>query len=433
MEHFTYLTGFGNHFETEALAGALPRHQNSPQKHPLGLYAEQLTGSAFTAPRERSLKTWLYKIRPSVVQGTFKEKPHNTWVTTERTAKLKRIPDALRWGAFLPEDKGAKDFWESLFTLCVNGSAELRHGGAIHMFACNSSMAKKYAYNADAEMMIVPYLGELKIATECGAITIGPKSIAVIPRGMKFKVDLLSSEARGYALENFGAPFQLPGLGPIGANGLAAGRDFETPVAAYEDLSGAFELLTRYGGVNWSAPLSHSPLDTVAWHGNYVPYRYNLTHFNTIGTVSFDHPDPSIFTVLTSPTHTPGTPNFDFVIFPERWMVAENTFRPPYYHRNTMSEFMGLISGQYDAKETGFVPGGASLHNCMTGHGPDADAFTKATEKELVPEKQKSTLAFMWESVFPYGTTEQALSIETCDFQYTQCWQNLPKLFRNSP
>lgn len=430
MKPLAYLTGFGNHFETESLPGALPQHRNSPQKPPFGLYPEQLTGSSFTAPRGANLKTWLYKIRPSVIQGRFTEAPHSTWKTTEQTAVLKRPPDALRWGAFQATASNPKDFWDSLFTLCVNGSAELRSGGAIHMFVCNASMLKKYAYNADAEMMIVPYLGELKISTECGVLTIGPKSIAVIPRGMKFKVDLLSAEARGYALENFGAPFQLPGLGPIGANGLAASRDFETPVAAYEDLSGDCTLQARYLGANWCAPLSHSPLDTVAWHGNYAPYRYDLTHFNTIGTVSFDHPDPSIFTVLTSPTNTPGTANFDFVIFPERWMVAEDTFRPPYYHRNTMSEFMGLIEGQYDAKEVGFVPGGASLHNCMTGHGPDADSFLKATETDLRPHKQQNTLAFMWESVFPYAVTSQALAIKSLQSNYVDCWQSLPRLFK---
>jgi homogentisate 1,2-dioxygenase len=394
MAPLQYQTGFGNDFSSEAILGALPKLQNSPQKPPLGLYPEQLSGSPFTAPRTRSLRTWLYKTKPSVAQGRFTETLHPTWTAHQSTSKMDHRPDALRWAAHpMPSQK--IDFWDSLFTYCLNGSAAQRTGGAIHLYACNLSMQNRYATNADAEMMIVPQQGELKIFTECGILTVAPKSIAVIPRGMKFRVELLSSEARGYVCENFGATYQLPDLGPIGANGLAAPRDFESPVAAYEDLSGDFELVSRYLGRTWTAPIAHSPLNAVAWHGNYVPYRYDLTRFNTIGTVSFDHPDPSIFTVLTSPTHTPGTANFDFVIFPERWMVAENTFRPPYYHRNTMSEFMGLIEGNYDAKEGGFLPAGASVHNCMTGHGPDATAFQMATAKGLVPEKQTNTLAFI--------------------------------------
>ncbi len=426
-----YQHGFGNHFESEARPGALPLGQNSPQKVPLGLFAEQFNGSAFTAPRNRNFKSWLYKIRPSVIQGKFEEVGHATWISDSKRGKVIHTPQALRFHPYPAANSKKIDFMDSLFTYAINGSYETNTGCAIHLYAFNQSMINRYAYNADAEMMIIPESGEIIVHTELGALELSPLLIGVIPRGMKFKVELKSANARGYVCENFGSPFQLPELGPIGANGLAHPRDFEIPVAAFETLAGDFELLTRYQGSIWRASIKHSPLDTVAWHGTLAPYRYDLRKFNTINTVSYDHPDPSIFTVLTSASAVPGTANIDFAIFPPRWMVAENTFRPPYYHRNVMNEFMGLITGAYDAKEEGFKPAGASIHNCFTGHGPDADGFIKASSGELKPQKYENTMAFMWESHYPFAATEQALKKPNLlEENYFECWQKLPVQFK---
>jgi homogentisate 1,2-dioxygenase len=431
MEKISYQHGFANHFETEARLGALPKGQNSPQTVAFGLYAEQLSGAPFTAPRHRNLKSWLYKIHPSAKHGVFEEVGHATWISDTARGKVIKTPQALRFHPYPEADeKNPKDFMESLFTYTLNGNPYQASGCAIHLYAFNRSMKDRYLYNADGEMMIVPESGEMVVHTELGALELSPLFIGVIPRGMKFRVELKSKTARGYVCENFGMPFQLPELGPIGANGLANPRDFETPVAQYEDLEGEFELFTRYQASLWRASITHSPLDVVAWHGNYAPYRYDLRKFNTMNTVSFDHPDPSIFTVLTSASAVPGTANIDFVIFPPRWMVAENTFRPPYYHRNIMNEFMGLITGQYDAKAEGFKPAGASLHNCFTAHGPDAEGYKKASQGELKPQRYDSTMAFMFESMYAFWPTEQVMRSPLHDSKYSDCWQNLPKQFK---
>jgi len=291
-------------------------------------------------------------------------------------------------------------------------------------------MQGRYFYNADGELLIVPQLGRLRLLTELGVIEIEPQQIAVIPRGVRFRVELPDGQARGYVCENFGALLKLPDLGPIGSNGLANPRDFETPQAAFENLEGTFELIAKFGGQLWRADIDHSPLDVVAWHGNYAPYRYDLRRFNTIGSISHDHPDPSIFLVLHSPSDTAGTSNMDFAIFPPRWLVAQDTFRPPWFHRNIASEFMGLIHGAYDAKAEGFVPGGASLHNCMSGHGPDAATFDKASAADLsTPDVIKDTMAFMFETRGVIRPTAQAMDAAHRQPGYQQCWKGLKANF----
>src|ERR1700744_1427108 len=234
--------------------------------------------------------------------------------------------------------------------------------------------------------------------------------MCVLPRGLKYRVELLDHSVRGYICENYGQPFRLPELGPIGSNGLANARDFLTPVAAFEDVAKPTRLVEKFQNGLWATTLDHSPLDVVAWHGNFAPYKYDLARFNVINTVSFDHPDPSIFTVLTSPSDTPGVANCDFVIFPPRWMVAEQTFRPPWFHRNVMSELMGLVHGVYDAKAEGFVPGGPSLHHCISAHGPDVASWKGASEAELKPHKIDNTLAFMFESRWVFRPTAWAMT-----------------------
>jgi homogentisate 1,2-dioxygenase len=426
-----YQSGFGNEFATEALPGVLPTGQNSPQKVPYGLYAEQLSGTAFTAPRHANRRSWLYRIRPAAVHKPFKPLPasrfHNDFDAVAAT------PNQLRWSP-TPIPTAPTDFVDGLFTMGGNGSAENHTGLGIHMYAANRSMQGRFFYDADGELLIVPQAGRLLLMTELGVLGVGPLEIAVIPRGIRFSVTLLDDSARGYVAENFGASLRLPELGPIGSNSLANARDFLYPVAAYEDQTGKFELVAKFQGRLWSAEIGHSPLDVVGWHGNHAPYKYDLTRFNTIGSISYDHPDPSIFTVLTSQSDTPGTANMDFVIFPPRWLVAEHTFRPPWFHRNVASEFMGLITGVYDAKEGGekggFAPGGASLHNCMSGHGPDAASYEKAIASDTQkPHHVADTMAFMFEARSVIRPTQQALESKQLQGDYYECWQGIRKHF----
>lgn len=422
-----YQSGFGNYFESEAMRGALPLGQNSPQKGPFGLYAEQLSGSAFTEPRSLNQKSWFYRIQPSVSQGAFQPIDQSPFWAYE-TAKP-CPPHPMRWDA-LEIPKQPTNFLQSWHTVAVNGSLALRQGSAVHLYAFNEAMKQDYFYNADGDLLFVPENGALVFFTEFGRLVAEPGEIAVIQRGIKFQIEPKGPAARGYICENFGQHFVLPERGPIGANGLANNRDFLTPTAAYEEKNTPCKLMAKFMGRLWSADLDHSPLDVVAWHGNYAPYKYDLKKFNTMGSISYDHPDPSIFTVMTSPSGQVGVANIDFVIFPERWMAAENTFRPPYYHRNVMSEYMGLIKGVYDAKEKGFVPGGGCLHNCMTAHGPEADVFAKASNAELKPQKYENTLAFMFESSLVYQPTEFALKTKLLQKDYYKCWDGLKKNFK---
>ncbi len=429
MKAGEYLSGFGNHLVSEAEEGAIPRGQNSPQVVNLGLYAEQLTGSSFVMPRHENLRSWLYRIRPSVLHSKFKRRDNKLLRSRPFTEEVP-TPDQLRWDPFDLPVKDKVDFISSLAPLVGNGDYGSVRGAAIHIYAANASMEDSFFYNSDGDFLIVPQLNSLVIATEFGVIEAAPGEIVVLPRGIKFQVKLPQHEARGYVLENYGPPFRLPGLGPIGANGLANPRDFLAPTAAYTKKEGRFTLINKFCGNLFEAQLEHSPLDVVGWHGNYFPYKYDLALFNVINTVSFDHPDPSIFTVLTSPSEIPGTANIDFVIFPPRWMVADNTFRPPYYHRNIMSEYMGLIHGVYDAKEEGFLPGGGSLHNCMTAHGPDRDTFEKASQVKLQPVYQGNTLAFMFESSLVFAPTTLAITTKHRQEDYLSCWRGLPVNFK---
>jgi homogentisate 1,2-dioxygenase len=415
-----YLSGFGNEHATEAVAGALPQGQNSPQRAPLGLYAEQISGTAFTAPRTQNRRSWFYRIRPSAEHKPYR-RIDNGRLRHAPFGEAEPTPNRLRWNP-LPIPDAPTDFVAGLVTMGGNG------GVGIHLYAANRSMGRVF-YDADGELLIVPQQGRLRLATEFGIIEAAPGEIAVVPRGVKFRVELPDGSARGYVCENYAALFRLPDLGPIGSNGLANPRDFLTPVAAFEDRDEKTEVVAKFEGNLWATELDRSPLDVVAWHGNYAPYKYDLARFMAIGTVSFDHPDPSIFTVLTSPSETPGTANVDFVIFPPRWMVAEGTFRPPWFHRNVMNEFMGLIRGVYDAKAEGFVPGGASLHNCMSAHGPDAATFEKASSDALKPVKLADTLAFMFETRLVIRPTSFALESDIRQPDYDSVWQGFRKLF----
>lgn len=409
-----YQYGFGNYHASEAIADALPAEQNSPQQCPFGLYAEQISGSAFTEPRHTNRHSWLYRLLPSVVQHDYI--PYHRSIITPFMSK--QAPNPMRW-APLKKPEHQQDFIDGLFHLAGHQNLQT------FIYQCNLSMTHRYFSSYDGELLFVPYEGKIGLQTELGRLDIAPGMIAVIPRGIKFKVTLLTSKAAGYLCENAGKPLALPSLGLIGANGLANPRHFFYPTASYEQLEQPQELVCQYQQSTWLAKIDHSPLNVVAWHGNYAPYAYDLSLFNTINSVSFDHPDPSIFTVLSSESNTPGVANLDFVIFPERWMVAEHTFRLPYYHRNIMNELMGLIHGQYDAKEDNFTVGGISIHNAMTPHGPDANSYIKASTQPLKPEQYKNTLAFMFESNLPWLVTERAMNHPSRELTYSHCWKNL--------
>uniref|UniRef100_H3CRU8 Homogentisate 1,2-dioxygenase n=2 Tax=Tetraodon nigroviridis TaxID=99883 RepID=H3CRU8_TETNG len=434
MAGLKYMSGFGNEFSSEdpRCPGSLPEGQNSPQACPYGLYAEQLSGSAFTCPRPANKRSWLYRILPSVKHKPFAAVSCGN--LTEDWDEVEPDPNQLRWLPFsIPKPTEKKvDFVSGLHTICGAGDARSRNGIGVHVYACNASMADRCFNNSDGDFLIVPQQGEILITTEFGKMLVEPNEICVIQQGMRFSVDVFGA-TRGYILEVYGAHFELPDLGPIGANGLANPRDFQCPVAWYEDrrVATGYTVINKYQGKLFACQQDFSPFNVVAWHGNYTPYKYNLDDFMVINCVAFDHADPSIFTVLTAKSTRPGVAVADFVIFPPRWGVADRTFRPPYYHRNCMSEFMGLIKGHYEAKEEGFQPGGASLHSIMTPHGPDADCFEKNSTAELKPERvADGTMAFMFESSFSMAVTKWGL--QTCqklDKNYHRCWEDLRSHF----
>ncbi len=427
LSDLRYLSGFGNEHESEAVPGALPAGRNSPQRAPLGLYAEQLSGTAFTQPRAVNRRTWVYRITPSASHPALR-RIGNGLLRTAPFRDAPPDPNRLRWDP-LPLPDGPTDFVEGLYTVGGNGDAATHCGISIHWYRANRSMTDRYFVDNDGELLLVPQQGRLRLHTELGVLAVVPGEIAVVPRGIRFRVVLLDDAARGYICENHGAMLTLPERGPIGANGLANERDFLAPIAAYEDRTGTVQVVTKFGGNLWAADYDHSPLDVVGWHGDYVPYKYDLRRFNTMGTVSYDHPDPSIYTVLTAPTDTPGLANIDFAIFPPRWLVGEDTFRPPWFHRNIMSEFMGLVTGVYDAKAEGFLPGGASLHNCFSSHGPDAATYATASTAELAPQKVADTLAFMFETRWVIVPTEHALHAAHRQPDYDAVWAGLPRSF----
>jgi homogentisate 1,2-dioxygenase len=434
-EPLRYQSGFANEFASEAVDGSLPRGRNSPQRVAHGLYAELLSGTAFTAPRAENRRSWLYRRRPSVGAGAY-EPLEQRWLKSGAKGGVEAAPDPMRWHPIeIPDPRTEPlDFVDGLRTIVVNGDPDEQRGMAAHLALVNCSMQRAFV-DADGELLLVPQQGRLVITTELGVLEVSPGEIALLPRGMAFRI-AVDGPSRVYVCENYGAPFRLPELGPIGSNGLANARDFLAPVAAFEAATaqapafedapqGGIEIVRKYGGRLWRARSASTPFDVVAWHGNLAPLKYDTKNFMTLGSISFDHPDPSIFTVLTSPSDTPGTANCDFVIFPPRWLVAEDTFRPPWYHRNVMSEFMGLVYGQYDAKPEGFKPGGASLHNAMVPHGPDAEAFERASSGTLAPHKLEDTLAFMFESRWRFHPTEFALRGGALDAQYADCWSGL--------
>ncbi len=428
----SYMPGFGNDFETEALPGGLPQGQNSPQKCNYGLYAEQLSGTAFTAPRGQNERTWCYRIRPSVKHVTrFAKTDLPLWKTAPHI-----LPDIISLGQYrwdpIPHGENLT-YLTGMRTITTAGDVNTQVGMASHIYLITDSMVDEYFYSADSELLIVPQEGRLRFCTELGVIDVEPKEIAIIPRGLVYRVEVLEGPCRGFVCENYGQKFDLPSRGPIGANCMANPRDFKCPVAAFEDRQVRSRVVIKWCGQFHETFIDHSPLDIVAWHGNYCAYKYDLRTYSPVGAILFDHPDPSIFTVLTAPSGIEGTANIDFVLFRDRWMVAEHSFRPPWYHKNIMSELMGNIFGIYDAKPKGFVPGGMSLHNCMLPHGPDRQAFEGASNAVLGPEKLEETMSFMFETRFPQHLTEFAALVAPLQDDYIDCWATLEKKFDGTP
>jgi homogentisate 1,2-dioxygenase len=425
----SYQTGFGNDFETEAEPGALPVGQNSPQIPPYGLFSELISGTTFSAPRALNRRTYVFRIRPSVVHGNFELYPSQRVLSAPLTTPAH--PNQIRWNTFaFPEE--SRDFIDGLMTICGNGAVNLQVGMAIHAYACNISMKQRAFSNADGEFLVIPQLGRLRLTTELGIMDCGPGEFAVIPRGIKFRVDIKDSQARGFVCENYGLPFRLPDLGLIGSTGLASAYDFRVPVAAYEDLDLETELVHKFGGNLWMARLNHSPFDVVAWRGNNAPFKFDMGRFAAVGAVSVDHLDPSIYCALTSPSDSVAGGNADFMILPARWVVAEHTFRPPGFHRNCVAEFLGIVTGKHDSKSRGFPPGGASLHNTWAAHGPDVETIEKARIAELLPQRLNDTLVFMFESRFPLQVTAAAFETPERQRDYRECWSGFVKRFPGS-
>ena len=428
-----YMPGFGNDFETESLEGALPEGQNSPQRCNYGLYGEQLSGTAFTAPQAQNERTWCYRIRPSVKHANRYEKIQNPyWISAPNIDQDIVSLGQYRWDP-VPHSDLSLNWITGMRTMTTAGDVNTQVGMAAHIYLVNTSMIDDYFYSADSELLVVPQEGSLRFHTELGIIDLEPKEIGLLPRGLLYRVEVINGPCRGFVCENYGQKFEMPNRGPIGANCLANRRDFKTPVAAFEDRETPSTVTIKWCGQFHKTEIEHSPLDVVAWHGNYAPCKYNLKNFCPVGSILFDHPDPSIYTVLSAPSGIFGTANIDFVLFRERWQVAENTFRPPWYHKNVMSELMGNIYGQYEAKPEGFVPGGTSLHNMMLPHGPDNDAFERASNSELKPTKMENTMSFMFETRFPQHLTNFAAKLAPLQDNYIDCWQDIKKKFDGTP
>jgi homogentisate 1,2-dioxygenase len=422
----TYQAGFGNQHASEAIVGALPIGRNSPQRHPLGLYTEQISGTSFTAPRADNRRTWVYRIFPSAAsQGKFDRIESALLPTTRMQAEA--TPNRHRWERW-PIPSAPIDFVAGLTPIAISGRAEDLEGVTIYSFAINRSMFRRVFTSVDGELLIIPQTGKLHILTELGALQVDPGEIILIPRGIRFSVRVESDSASGYVCENFGASFRLPELGLIGANGLANARDFLAPTAQYENDANPVECVMKFGGALWTCQLRRSPFDVVAWHGNLVPYKYSLWNFNALNSVTYDHSDPSIFTVLTSPSAIPGVANSDFAALPPRWSVSEGTFRPPWFHRNVMSEFVISLFGPPEARGSHYQVQSAHLHNCMGAHGPDPEVFSRASSVDLKPTREES-LGVMFESRLSFRVTDQAMNAANHVSNYSDNWAGMPVLF----
>ena len=416
-----YQQGFGGELSSEAVVGVLPIGQNSPQVLPHGLLHEIVSGTTFTAPRALNRRTHVYRIRPSASPSELKRLQSTKFTSAPLTGEPD--PNPIRWNAFTVPT-AEQDFVDGIVTLCANGSVALQTGIAVHIYLANRSMVDRAFSNADGELLVLPQAGKLRVVTEYGVLDVSPGELALIPRGCKFRVELLSPEARGFVCENYGVPFRLPELGLIGSTGQANAWDFQVPVAAFEDHEKTTQLIHKFGGRLWAADLDHSPFDIVAWRGNYLPCKYDMCRFMVLGAVAFDHAEPSVYCALTSPSDSVAGPNADFMILPPRWLVAEHTFRPATFHRNCVGEFLAVIS---DASEGKRADDG-SLHNNWAPHGPSA-AVVDAARTEQQPPMRLERLAFMIESRYAFCVSEYAREAPERDLRYLNHWAGFMNKF----
>ncbi|KAK0434287.1 homogentisate 1,2-dioxygenase [Armillaria borealis] len=407
---YKYQVGFGNRFASEAIPGILPQGQNHPQKNKYGLYMEGMTGSPFVAPRPQNLHAFMYRIRPSLDHKKFVRLPDSPDMESNflpTNPKVHISPTQLNWAPPpFPSSKDEVDFIAGLKTIGGNGEPTAREGLALHIYLANADMKNKAFCDSDGDMLVVPQQGRLDVQTEFGRMMVRPGELMVIQKGMKFKVSLPDGPSRGYVQEIFGSHFELPDLGPIGGHGMANPRDFEVPLASFEIDETSWE--GKIGGQLFSAAQDHIPFDVVAWQGNYVPYKYAMEKFIFVGSVSKDHLDPSVFTVLTAKSKATGIPLVEILTVSERWNVASDTFRPPYYHRNNATEILCFISGERGGR---YVPGGIVLQTVFCPHGPPPEVHKAAIVAELKPERiSKGSMAIAIETPMILSMTDYAMN-----------------------
>ncbi|GLI78307.1 hypothetical protein PoHVEF18_006618 [Penicillium ochrochloron] len=399
-DKFKYLNGFNGYHQSEAAEGVIPLVINIPQKSKYGLHTERISGSSFTAPRKDSKQTWLYRLLPSTCHEDFsllENHPFN--LKNVLNSKYQYSPNRSTWAP--AQIAKEADFLTGLQLIGGAGNPTMKEGLAYYAFTAGKSMPSNQAfYSADGDFLLAPQKGTLDIRTEMGYLRVRSNEICVVPRGIRFHVSLPAGPVRGFALELFEGHFELPELGPIGSTGLANIRDFEIPTASFDNSNVDTEIIAKFAGQVHRTVHRGSIFNVAGWSGTYYPFKYDLGKFNTIGSVSYDHTDPSIFTVLTAPSSVPGEAVVDVAVFGPRWLVMEKSYRPPYFHRNTMSEFAFVIKGGFDV--TPLPPqleGLFLLSNTMCAHGADPESWKQATEKELVPEKiPPGNLGMMFES-----------------------------------
>ncbi|RSL87550.1 hypothetical protein CDV31_016235 [Fusarium ambrosium] len=407
-EKYTYLNGLGNLHQSEAFPDAVPLVNSYPQHAKYGLRSEKVSGTSFTAtPRSQNLWSFLYRARPSYNHGTFEL--WNQHLETANPSRPKHLtPNSYVWPTF----NVTKGDWTAQHLLGGNGSPTDKTGVAIWLFHVNKDMPPQTVFSSqDGEALIVPQTGALDIQTEYGKLLVRQQEIAVIPRGIKYRVTLPEGkEARGYVLELYQGHFRLPELGIIGSIGLANPRDFQVPTASFDgkiesqgdtqvavanDGRGEWTIISRLDTKLWFATQDSTPFDVAGWQGTLYPYKYDVRRFNYIGNLNYDHADPSVFVVLTSQSYgkEPGTAVVDFAAVGEHWHPAQHTLRVPWYHRNTASEFVFPIIAEQDPKSRlntsdTFGPWGAWLNANMVTHGSNEQEYAEWQAKDtLTPMK----------------------------------------------
>ena len=392
-DDFEYLSGFGNALSSEAREGVLPPRQNTPRKVPFGLYAEQINGTGFTLERAHNQRVWLYRLRPQIVVSGWEKLPASQFVGRFDEGSVS--PELLR---FAPQawPETDVDFIGGLVTFAGAGDPCAKTGFAIHQYAASVDMVRRAAANLDGDLLVVPQEGALRVQTELGWLLVSPGEILILPRGIRFRVELPDGRARGFVGELFNGHYRLPERGLVGANGLADERHFRAPVASFEDLEAPYEIVHKQGGDLWRTTVNASPFDVVAWHGRYAPFKFDLMDFNAYWGANWDHSDPSILTVLTSPHDDHGRNAVDFAVFRGRWDATQDTFRPPYMHRNSAVEFNAVIKSP--RTKGAYRPGAVTYTPYLMPHGVSVSGYEAAVGQsdEHANEPRRSSDDELW-------------------------------------